>query len=335
MIDKALERPEASNPESPFSKVTMHAIYKAVLRATCQRAHTSAMHRTTNQGVVENLDTLDTPFVAGDLDVIDLLLSIRADIKPSMPEVSASSASSDSRLMQLLLDRAENALDPILESVYPRFSEVLAPRNSPPKLPLAMYPAPSSQHENARDIRFSKVLPLAVHHVTWRSVLKRLLDKSLRLNNRDDYMNTALQCACYSTNAETLRILLDWCRDSPLRYESLPGLGYGLVFLARTLEMAMIQEILDSKLNVPVVMFREAYYSSCLTLFKWRMDFERRFLEWAVERSSHDVGFAGDLEFTPTGNIDDQHRLREHLRSKQSLKLHATNWHAMMRSGMM
>ena len=62
---------------------------------------------------------------------------------------------------------------------------------------------------------------------------------------------------------------------------------------------------------------------------------ERRFLEWAVERSSHDVGFAGDLEFTPTGNIDDQHRLREHLRSKQSLKLHATNWHAMMRSGMM
>ena len=95
--------------------------------------------------------------------------------------------------------------------------------------------------------------------------------------------------------------------------------------------MAMIQEILDSKLNVPVDMFREAYYSSHLTLLQWRMDFERRFLKWAVERASHDVGFASDLEFIPTGEIDDQHRLREHLRSKQSLKLHATNWHAMMR----
>ena len=93
----------------------------------------------------------------------------------------------------------------------------------------------------------------------------------------------------------------------------------------------MIQEILDSKLNVPVIMFCEAYCSTQLKYFAEEWDLERRLLEWAVERSRHDVGFASDLEFIPTGDIDDQHRLREQLRSKRSLKLHETNWHAMMR----
>ena len=333
IIDKALERPDASGTESPSSKVDMHVIYKAVLRAMCQRANIGAIKWTTHLGTIEIPDTLDTLFFAGDLDVIELLFSIRADIKPSMPEVSANSASCDSKLIQLLLDRAENALDPILESVYPHFSKVSAPYHSPRWLPLAIYPAPTSQHANARDIRFGKVLPLAIHHVTWRSVLKRLLDKSLHLKICEDNMDTALQCACYSTNAETLYILLDWCRDSPLKYESLPGLGYGLVFLARTLQMTMIQDILDSKLKVPVEMFREAYYSSHLTHPAWQTDFERRFLVWAVERSSHDVGFASDLEFVPRGDIDDQHRLREHLRSRQSLELHAAKWHAMIGPG--
>ena len=47
---------------------------------------------------------------------------------------------------------------------------------------------------------------------------------------------------------------------------------------------------------------------------------ERRFLEWAVVRSDHDVGFASDLEFVPTGKIDNQQRLREHLLSRQPSK---------------
>jgi hypothetical protein len=215
MVDKVLERPDATDPESPYSKVKIHAIYEEVLRATCQRARNPVMHRTTDQRV----NTLDTPFITGDLNVIELLLRIRPDIKPSMPEVSANSASSDSKLIQLLLDRAENVLDPVLESVYPRFSGVNAPRDPSPRQPPVIYPAPTSQYADVRELRFGKVFPLAVHHGTWGYVLKRLLDKSLHLSNREVYMDKALQRACYLKNAETLRILLDWCRDSPLKCE--------------------------------------------------------------------------------------------------------------------
>lgn len=334
-IDKALENSSGSDPESPSSKAATHAIHTAVLRAACQRADIGVIKRTIDQGAVGDNDLLQSSFVAGNLDVIELLLGVRADIKPSTPEVPIDTGYRDSKLIRLLLDTDENLIDPILDAVYPTFSKFSTPKPDQfTLLPPAIYPAHTSRHANARDLRFARILPLAVYHGDpWVSVLKRLLDNDLHVNNREDYIDTALRCACYLERTETLRMLLDWCRESPLKYESLPGLGYGLVFLARTLQMAMIQEILDSKLKVPVDMFREAYYSSHLTHPALKMNFERRFLVWAVERSSHDVGFASDLEFVPRGDIGDQHRLREHLRGRQSLWLHAAKWNTMIGPG--
>ena len=47
------------------------------------------------------------------------------------------------------------------------------------------------------------------------------------------------------------------------------------------------------------------------------METQRVLLEWAVERSRCDVGFANELEFVPIGGTDDVHRLREHSHSRQ------------------
>lgn len=71
----------------------------------------------------------------------------------------------------------------------------------------------------------------------------------------------------------------------------------------------MIQKILESKLDVPADMFREAFYKvhhtdehHCSAL-----------LAWASERASRNAEFARDLGLVPKGYTDDYHRLSEHL----------------------
>lgn len=178
LIDKALEHSGGSDPGSPSSKAATHVIHTAVLRAACQRADIGVIERTIEQGAIIDNDLLQSSFVAGNLKVIELLLGVRADIQPSTPEVPIDTGYRDSKLIRLLLDTDENAIDPILDAVYPTFSKLYTPKpDQPTPLPPAIYPAPTSRHANARDLRFARVLPLAVYHGDlWVSVLKRLLD---------------------------------------------------------------------------------------------------------------------------------------------------------------
>jgi hypothetical protein len=323
LIDEALRRSGESDPRILSTKDDTRKLYTAILRAACQRTDIPVVHWTIDQGAIVNADVLETSFIVGNLSVIDLLLEVRTDIKPSSPRASSNVGREDSKLVQLLLDQAENAIDAVLEAVYPHFSKASPVNDSRATLPAAMYPAPTSRHANARDIRFGKCLPLAVYHSTWVSLLKRLLDKSLHVSNREDYMDTALQCACYREHQETLQLLLDWCQDSPLKYRSLPGLGQGLVYVVRGLFLGrtMMQYILDSKLDISVDKFCEAFQKVLNCSHSFENRYCLAFLGWGVERSRRDEVFANELEFVPTGDDDDQHRLIEHLRSRRSLHL--------------
>ena len=82
-----------------------------------------------------------------------------------------------------------------------------------------------------------------------------------------------------------------------------------------------MQDILDSKLDISVDMFCEAFQKVLDCSLSFDNTYCLAFLGWGVERSRRDEVFANELEFVPTGDDDDQHRLREHLQSKRSLQL--------------
>jgi hypothetical protein len=332
LLDAALERPDEKRPRSQSPEADTHVIYKAAQQAACQRADITIINWTINQGVIPDHNTLKVSIIAGKLDVIDLLLGLRQDIEPSRPEVLSDLDFRDSKFIQLLLDQAENTLDTILDATYPRFSTF---RRWNIVLP---WPSPVTAHShtslpaNPRDIRFAKVFPMAVYHGdSWGSVLKCLLDKKLTVSNRESYMDTALQCACYLHHSETLQTLLDWCQDFFLKSKLLPGVGKGLVILVDRYYIegspGMIQRIWDSKFNVHVDMFCKAYYDASRFACQpyphsYATECHRILLAWAVERSRRDAVFATALAFVPTGGADDQQRLERHLRTRQSLKQH-------------
>ena len=348
LFDEALKRQGGSDPGSPSSKAGTQAIHTAVLRAACQRPQKTVIHRIIDQGAVIDLDLLTTCLSAGNLDIMNLLLEARSDVQTAIPESALKSDHTASKFIQLLLDQANNAIDPILEAVYPSFSRVKAPMYFRPAPPEATYPTPIPSYTNARDVRFARVLPVVVFHGRpWISVLKCLLDRSLYINNREDYMDTALRSACYNFNTETnhfntetLEMLLDWCQDSSLKGTLLPGLGHGLVAVVvqaasspsydSTQTEHLIQQIRKSGLKIKADTFCESYYS-VINYTDWGMKCQQILLEWGVERTSHDTVFADELNFFPTGGTDDQHRLREHLRSMHSLRPHAAKSHAMIR----
>jgi hypothetical protein len=337
LIGEALERSNGGNLGAPSLTADTHAVYTAVVRAAYQRAKPPVMYQKLDQAIVD-LDLLKSSLIAGDLDVIDLVLRARADIKPSLPEAPADPGHRDSKFTQLLLDQAENAIDAILEAIYPGFSEVSASDTFyQVKLPRAIYPAPNSPHANARDIRFARVLPLAVYYGhSWVPVLERLLDKTLDLSSRENYMDTALQSACYLRRTETLQTLLDWCNDSPLKRKSMPGLGRGLIHLVlRWSEAPEVEQITCSMLDVPANMFCQAHYHACgyfntSDVFE-RTSCQRVLLAWGLERCRRDAVFARELGFIPTGDIDDQQRLERNLHRRRQPERHAASSRAMIR----
>ena len=277
-----------------------------------------------DRGATVDADLLVGAFIAGNLSGIDLLLEALTDIGPFVTGESSLSDRNDSKLVQLLLDRAENYIDSVLEAVFPHVATYSVSGMLSSELPPAKYRTSTPANAKTNEIRFGKVLPLAVHHgPSWASVLKCLLDKSVHMDNREHYMDTALQCACYYGYTDTLRMLLDWCQDSPLQYRLLPGLGHGLVYLAKghysSLYFMAIQRIRDSMLNIPADNFWQAYCCARKPFSSgyFETECQRVFLEWGVERSCRDVDFANRLGFVPTGGAGDLQRLEQHLERRQ------------------
>jgi hypothetical protein len=336
MLDEALRRSGESDPGTQSSKGGMQAIHTTVLLAACKRTDIPVIHRTIDEGAIVDDDVLTTSLVAGDLDVIDLLLGLRADIEPSTPDRTSNSGRRDTKFIQLLLDEDENAFDIIVTEAYPHFciaphlgmSITVLPWPSP-----TTTPEPTSLHANSRDTRFVKALSMAVYHGdSWVSVLERLLDKTIHVSSREGYIDIALQRACYFRHTVILQALLDWCRVSALKYKPLKGLARGLIFLAGHAYLDMVQHILDSQLDLPVDLFCEAYSVASDRRSRYYEDHQIRqiLLEWALKRSRRNVGFANGLGFVPTGDNDDQHRLEEHLQSKRSLQLRAASGRGMI-----
>ena len=331
LLDKALEKSGGNDDESLAAEADTHFIHRAVLRAALQRKDMAVAYRYIEGGAIVDIDVLEPFFIANDLNVLEKLLRACTNIKPSSSGLSSSSECNNLKLVQILLDPGANAMDAVLEAVYSRFSIVSPGYQS--TLPRAKYRVPTPPRANVREIRFGRAFPLAVYHSSWISVLKCLLDEKSQVSNCEEYMDTALRCACYLEHNVALQTLLDWCRDSSLKHTPLRGLGYGLTYLFRRLDGQMIQQILNSKLNVPADMFCEAYDQDPGSRGFRKLQTEKyrqALIAWGVERSRCDVGFANDLRFVPTGDSDDKHRLRRHLRSRQSSKPHATSSLAMM-----
>jgi hypothetical protein len=335
MLDEALRRSDKSDPGTQSSKGGTQAIHTAVLLAACKRTDIPVIHRTIYDGAIVDYDVLRTSLVAGDPNVIDLLLGLRADIEPSTSVTTSDSGRRDTKFIQLLLDENENALDTIVTEAYPCFcrfrnSHVVLPWPSP-----TTTNGPTSLHANSRDARFVRALSMAIYHGdSWVSVLERLLDKTIHVSNREDYMDTALQCACYLRDKLKLQTLLNWCRESALKYKPLRGLACGLIVLAEHMELDMVQLILNSQLDLPADLFCEAYYVACsphLSNNYYQDEHGRQILlEWALECSRRNASFAAELQFVPTGDKDDQNRLEEHLQSKRSLQPRPASGRAMI-----
>lgn len=341
LLDKALEKPSGQNPGFSVSKADMLRIHTAALQAACQRADSVAIQHMIDQGAVVDADCLGTSLAAGNLGVIGLLLNVRVDIKPSTAEVSTELGYEDCKLIQLLIDQSGNALDDILEAPYPHFGKLFASREYLPLPSPTIYAGPTSPHATALDVRFARVLPLVAYHGDpWGFVLKRLLDKSLHVSNREHHMDAALHCACCLFHDKTQQTLLDWCQDSPLKSKLLPGLGKGLLRMMRVGKYdselhSDVQRIRNSKLNVPADKFCGIYDETCAGHDFWALEIRQVLLVWGVEIARRDVDFASALGFVPTNNTEDQQRLREHLRSRRSFESHAVNANAMIRPEMM
>lgn len=340
-LEKALGKPSGDDFGSRSSEANTHAVHAAVLQAASQRADTVVIQHTIDQGAVVDADCLGVSLVAGNIGVIDLLLSVRTDIKPSTTGVSTDPGFEETKLMQLLLDRHGHALDDILEATYPRICKLFASHRFLPLLASTTYAVPTPPYATARDLRFLRVLPLAVYHGDpWGYILKRLLDKSLRVSYLEHDMDVALQCACVLRHEETLQILLDWCQDSTLKSKSLSGLEKGLVSALDAHHYgaffhSMIQRVRNSKLNIRADKFCYIYDRRPPSYLHRAKEHQQDLLAWGVEIASRDVYFALALGFVPTGDTDDQHKLRDYLQSRESFKPPATNYNAMMRPEML
>lgn len=171
-------------------------------------------------------------------------------------------------------------------------------------------------------------------------MLKRLLDKRIHVNNREDFMDTALRCACYRRSIGTIQMLIAWCRGSPLKDRLLPGLGHGLVALVQgdiggqvtsSRTQNLMQIMRDSQLKISTEKFCETYSLVIGPNYRdWGMVSQQILLGWGVERCCYDEVFANELNFVPLGSTDDQQRLDQHLRQRESLKPRTTSSHATM-----